>query len=408
LVKQTQEEGTGLKDIAEDIKNMHSNNRSLKDQNTRLMTVNEKLLEESEGLRKEIYRLRTLFGQENYLSSNRQGRMEQGDRDHAATRITELMVEIKMLSGQKQATQMELDNVNKDRASLLRKIQEMQQDFGLLRTENGRLQDALRNQAGPSSQIESLLRQQSADRGIIEDLKVKLRLAEDKMDQDSSMLKAIASDRDRLANDRNSLIVERERLAQQLRMQPTTSAQPSSQTLEIENLRMNIGQLEKERDLARKRLSESNADLSAQLDKVSGLEKQVADLRSKAVQGPSTTSGPGEEHVASMQRVLSATQSDLEAARKELDSARFELNNTRSQHSAALLKEADTRKQEAAAYTRKIQDLADDLQTLRVANNQLQESLKSQSGPSSQVDLLLRQQAADKATIEESQEQSKS
>jgi chromosome segregation ATPase len=91
----------------------------------------------------------------------------------------------------------------------------------------------------------------------------------------------------------------------------------------------------------------------------------------------------------------------LEAARKELDSARFELNNTRSQHSAALLKEADTRKQEAAAYTRKIQDLADDLQTLRVANNQLQESLKSQSGPSSQVDLLLRQQAADKATIEE-------
>jgi septal ring factor EnvC (AmiA/AmiB activator) len=84
-----------------------------------------------------------------------------------------------------------------------------------------------------------------------------------------------------------------------LQLQHSHQARP----LEIENLRMNIGQLEKERDLARKRLSESNADLSAQLDKVSRLEKQVADLRSKAVQGPSTTSGPGEEHVASMQRV---------------------------------------------------------------------------------------------------------
>ena len=44
------------------------NSQSLKDQNQRLMGVNEKLLNESETLRKEIHRLRNLFGEDLYLS----------------------------------------------------------------------------------------------------------------------------------------------------------------------------------------------------------------------------------------------------------------------------------------------------------------------------------------------------
>jgi predicted nucleic acid-binding Zn-ribbon protein len=100
-----------------------------------------------------------------------------------------------------------------------------------------------------------------------------------------------------------------------LQLQHSHQARP----LEIENLRMNIGQLEKERDLARKRLSESNADLSAQLDKVSGLEKQVADLRTKAAQGTITTPSLGSEQLSEMQRLLEATQIDLESSKREID-----------------------------------------------------------------------------------------
>jgi hypothetical protein len=404
LLNQSKEEVTGLKDIADDIKNMHSHNRSLKEQNTRLMTVNEKLLDESESLRKEIYRLRALFGQENYLSTNKQHKPEQGGKDSYDSRITELMIEIKSLGSQKQIVLNELDNVNRERANLMKKFQEMQQDVTLLRNENTRLQEAMRIQTGPNCQIESLLRQQATERASFEDFKTRARSTEDQLDQQMAKLVIVSQERDRLAGDRNSLLQERDRLAQQLRSQTQTPGAQSAQTLEVERLSMALTQVERERDLAKRRLAETEADVNAQLEKVAALERQVADLRLKALQTSTPqgqSQGPAGEQLAGVQRVLAATQADLDSARKELDTLRKELNSERSMYRINETKEADSRKLETSGYLKKIQDLQDDLQSMRVANTQLQDALRSQSGSSTQIESLLRKQAADKVIIEE-------
>ena len=85
------EETADVRVIADDIKQVYNNNQSLKDQNNRLMVVNEKLLNESESLRKEIYRLRNLFGDESFIAGGRGGGQSsniQSDRPDKSDRIS--------------------------------------------------------------------------------------------------------------------------------------------------------------------------------------------------------------------------------------------------------------------------------------------------------------------------------
>jgi chromosome segregation ATPase len=354
LVSPNREEGSGLKDIAEDIRNMHSNNRSLKDQNTRLMTVNEKLLEESESLRKEIYRLRTLFGQESYLTTNKPEKPEMGDKGMA--KIAELLKEIQTLTSQNQIMQSELQSVTREKNSHLRKINELNDDIMTLRMENNRLQDLLRSNAGPTSQIEALFRQQALDKTALEEAKARARSTEERLALESERLAGKSQEVQRLAQEFDSfrrqhdqVSRDRDLLGEQLKNLQAAQQTPGQQTaqgtntsfmgsqlnqggsqpnqgtqgsfagsqfipggqsqisqgtqglqgsqvlpgqrpssdeaaFEIERLKMTVGQLERERDIAKKRAKDAEADTAAQLERVALLERQNLDLQVRASQ----------------------------------------------------------------------------------------------------------------------------
>jgi chromosome segregation ATPase len=116
---------SGEQEVTEELKAGMQNSKSIKDQNNRLMTINEKLLGESENLRKEIYRLRNLFGEENYLA----GKQRPKSIDKSAMDQGKEMWNVE---------QMEKDLRSKDKETngLYLRIQEMEDEVTKLKVEN--------------------------------------------------------------------------------------------------------------------------------------------------------------------------------------------------------------------------------------------------------------------------------
>ena len=182
------EDVSGLKDIAEDIKNMQLNHKSIKEQNSRLMTVNEKLLSESETLRKEIFRLRNLFGDDSYLATHRGGQMTQS----LATDKSEM---VSMLEQQISIFEIEVRKKNIENDSLKRRIQDLEDDLRRLKDENSSLREDFRKSLSESKDSQAgnfqlLLRENADLKAENDSIRNKLILADRELRNQSDNLHA--------------------------------------------------------------------------------------------------------------------------------------------------------------------------------------------------------------------------
>jgi hypothetical protein len=284
---------SGEQEVTEEAKAGMQNTKTIKDQNNRLMTINEKLLSESESLRKEIYRLRNLFGEENYLAGKQrpksidksaidQGKemwnVEQMEKDLRSKEKETNTLYLRIQESEDEITKLKVENLN-----LLQQIKliannnpdQLNRKLELVIRENSELQIQNQNLLIKSSQLES-------------DLKKSKRSSRDASSLQFSM------NSDGLKKKCEELQADNERLAQiiaelQSRLNQTSMKGTNSSTTVIEQIKSKgttiiIQQLEeKNRDLS-DTLNLKNSEIESfkkkfdALNRQSQEEKKVSDL----------------------------------------------------------------------------------------------------------------------------------
>jgi DNA repair exonuclease SbcCD ATPase subunit len=122
--------------------------------------------------------------------------------------------------------------------------------------------------------------------------------------------------------------------------------------LENDKLKMDLSQQEKEKDLAKKRQSEAEADTAAQIEKVKYLEKVMAEQQAKLRQAPRPSTVGGSRFVSIDD--LNNAQDKLHDSEKELAHIRNELIDLKGEY-ARIMRE----KEQADGRAREAQQAAD-------------------------------------------------
>jgi chromosome segregation ATPase len=376
---------------------MHGNNKTLKDQNSRLMTVNEKLLAEGEELRKEIYRLRLLFGQESLLTGN-----QHPERGGISSILSPADISSD-LKRQIEQLQQEVKNVSQERDRAISKLRDLQDDLAGLRAENISLKDSLKITSSSASlkqtvqdlastkaelfkitskcnqveealaiernkfssknkelldvinQLDNYKRKHQDDIDEKNELKTKLEnvmnsIKEDKKGSD------IKSKTNEMQTGRGSFIQGTSTQRGSVMIDPAEieKLRRDLQDVVLENdkLKMDLSQQEKEKDLAKKRQSEAEADTAAQIEKVKYLEKVMAEQQAKLRQAPRPSTVGGSRFVSIDD--LNNAQDKLHDSEKELAHIRNELIDLKGEY-ARIMRE----KEQADGRAREAQQAAD-------------------------------------------------
>ena len=321
---------------------MHQNHRNIKEQNSRLINVNEKLLSESDSLRKEIFRLRNLFGDDSFLTQ-RDGQKEV-DLQSSSQRPE------KNQSIEQQLSLLEIDlrRKNAENENLKRDIQDMDNELNRIKQDNRNLKEKLLSISGgkanpDSANLEAILRENENLKSEVDSMRKKLSSADRELKSQNEKMHFKNQELEALINDFDGFREKYEELEKDVRESKRNSPLQKKDGTDRENsqIQKQLTEITSENEDLHKKLNDALRDVRRWKDSSDSAELNIKNLRNKLQEADD---------------IIFNIESKLKRQEREVDSLNEDLNKSKK-IIASREKEIDELIQE----TRKIRDLHDKL-----------------------------------------------